>query len=198
MPRPRTGRAPAWVRSSSRSATPQSSEGRLDEAHRRLRQRCQAQVERLPELADAGAWIEWLEDWHQRSQRAFEPRESWPPYFESRGTIADALAEMDELFELVHELEARPLESGKTRAELPGELAREAADLGELEGSIERRLAAIGDRYGRIVEDIPAPAAADSPAKLQRVESLLRFLEATLGRFAASARVESQMLEVLR
>jgi DNA repair exonuclease SbcCD ATPase subunit len=175
-------------------------EARLQAAHARLRSRCGALVAKLPLLDGSGAegWVSWLDDWHHRHRRQFEQTADWQEYFSKRSTLAEALARIEPVVRQIHQLEVEEGELGIARSALPAEIAREEERIQELEAAVGERLQKIGGRYGRILEDLPEPAADDTAVRLEQIEGLLMNLETTLGRFAASARLESQMLEALQ
>jgi DNA repair exonuclease SbcCD ATPase subunit len=178
----------------------QELENRLQAAHDLLRSRCAALAAKLPLLDGSGAagWVSWLDGWHDRNRRPFEPRAEWQSYFEERWTLGEALARLEPCVRQIHQLEVEEGELGITRSSLPTEIVREEERIRQLETAISERLQQIGARYGRIVEDLPEPRADDMAARLEQIEGLLKNLEITLGRFAASARLESQMLEALQ
>jgi hypothetical protein len=170
--------------------------------------RCAAALGRLPLLAAAGrqGWLTWLEDWHRRSSRPFEARLDWRGHYGERNTVDDAMCLVEPAVELVRLLEvgsggeddAGNAEAGHPPcAVLPAEIEREGDALRRLEEVIASRIAKVRSVYQRIVADLPDPCAAGSLHQAQRLEGLLVSLEATLGRFAASARIERQMLEAL-
>jgi hypothetical protein len=164
-----------------------------------LRDRCEQAVAALPLLGQAALdeWLAWLEDWHRSSQRPFEPDPDWPRRFRSRTTIEDGLALVDPVLERLRRLEGGDSPPGMSGIDLAAEVEGQQAELRRLEEASAARLAAVAAVYGRIAADLPDPAGADSLAKLERIEGLLLFFEITLGRFAASARDERQMLEAL-
>lgn len=173
----------------------------LDTVHAELRDRCRTLAARLPALASEGsrAWAEWLEDWHHRHHRAFEPGTDWAEQIAERRIVASALEEtVRPLFEVIEELEITQGENGVPRTALGTEIEQEVARIRDLEQVIEGHLERGAPRFGQILIDLPRPGPEDSAAKLERIAGLLSFLEETLGRFAASARLERQMLEALR
>jgi hypothetical protein len=170
-----------------------------------LRARCEELLAGLPLLADPArlGWIAWLTDWQRLTQRAFEPQADWRLYFLERKTVDAAMSLASPVIERIRLLEIGiggeddPGTDLSSCNALPGEIERQQAELERLEREVAGRIAAVAPLYGRIVADLPDPAAAGSAHEIQRLEGLLIALEATLGRFAASARLERQMLEVL-
>jgi hypothetical protein len=170
-----------------------------------LRTRCEELLAGLPLLAEPArqGWIAWLSAWHQGTRRAFEPQADWALYYGERRTVDAAMAlaspavERIRLLELGDDGEDGPAGGLPAWQALPGEIARQQAELDRSEREVAARIAAVAPLYGRIVADLPDPFAAASLHQIQRLEGLLISLEATLGRFAASARMERQMLEVL-
>lgn len=175
-------------------------EAGLQAAHDRLRARCIDLASRLPLLtgSSAAGWVSWLEAWHQQLGRAFEPTADWQGYLSSRRAVNNALDQFEPVFQQIHELDVASGETGISRSELPAEIAREEARVRELEADFVTRSRQVGTRYGRILEDLPEPADGNSVAQLEQIADLLANLEATLGRFAASALLERQMLEALQ
>ena len=176
-------------------------ESRLQAAHDRLRARCAALVAKLPLLDGSGAqgWVSWLDGWHRSHGRAFDSQPDWQAYFaERRGMLDDALAQIAPSIQQIHQLEVEEGELGVARSALPAEIAREEEGVRELEAADAARLQRIGARYGQVLEDLPQPAAEDTAVRLEQIEGLLANLESSLGRFAASARLERQMLEALQ
>jgi hypothetical protein len=171
-----------------------------------LRFQCEELLAGLPLLAEPArrGWIAWLTDWHQLTQRAFEPQADWRVYYGERGTVAAAVSlaspavERIRLLEVGEDGEEVAPDAGLLSCEaLSGKIEREQAEIDGLQRQVAGRIAAVAPLYGRIVADLPDPFAAGSPHEMQRLEGLLISLEATLGRFTASARMERQMLEVL-
>jgi len=160
--------------------------------------RCEALIARLPLLGAPAlqGWLAWLEGWHRDSLRPFEPQADWARYFAARNTAEEAFALVEPLLAQIQLLDVGEAGEGLGRAAIPAEMERKSAALRGFEADLAARLAAAGD-YGRIAADLPDPAQTDSLAKMERLEGLLQSLEATLGRFAASARIERQMLEAL-
>ena len=171
-----------------------------------LRNQSEELIAGLPLLGDPAlqGWIGWLTSWHRLTQRAFEPQADWRLYYGDRKTVDAALAlvspalEGIRLLEVGDDRDASGLEAPLSACNaVSGEIEREEAELDRLKREVAGRTAAVGPRYGRIVADLPDPFAAVVAHEIQRLEGLLISLEATLGRFAASARMERQMLEVL-
>jgi len=176
-------------------------ERRLDAAQRELRERCRTLAMRLPALANEGsrAWVEWLEDWHHRHGRAFEPGTRWAEHIDERNLAAAALEEtVLPLLGAIDELEVTQGDIGVPRSALGAEIEQEIGRIRALEAVIADYLERGASRFGQILDDLPRPGMEDSAAKLERIAGLLAFLEETLGRFAASARLEGQMLEALQ
>ncbi|HEX4955386.1 MAG TPA: hypothetical protein VF017_18500 [Thermoanaerobaculia bacterium] len=176
-------------------------ESRLDAALAALRERCRTLVARLPSLANEGSrtWVEWLEDWHHRHHRAFEPGTRWAEHIAERNVAAAALEEtVRPLLGAIDELEITQGDNGVPRNALGAEIEKEIARIRELEVVMAGHLERGAPRFGQILDDLPRPGLEDSAARLERVEGLLAFLEETLGRFAASAWIERQMLEALQ
>jgi hypothetical protein len=161
--------------------------------------RCEQAVTALPLLSQPAqeAWLAWLEEWHRASQRPFEPDADWRRHFQARTTVEDALFLVDPAIERIQRLEPGDSASGAAGIDLAAEVERQRAELRGLEEASAAGVAAAAAAYGRIAADLPDPAGADSLAKLERVEGMLLFIETALGRFAASARSERQMLEAL-
>lgn len=176
-------------------------ERRLDAAHGELRQRCRTLAVRLPSLVNEGyrTWVEWLEEWHHGHHRAFEPGTHWEEHFAERPIAAAALEKIvHPLLVTIEELEITQGENGVPRTALGTEIEQELGRIRELETVIAKHMERGAPRFGQILDDLPRPGMEDSAAKLEKVSSLLSFLEETLGRFAASARTERQMLETLQ
>jgi hypothetical protein len=164
-----------------------------------LGERCRQLIDRLPLLEPAALqdWLAWLEDWHRRTGRPFGPVPDWQAHFASRPAVDDAMDLVDPVLDLIERLDVGVEGDGLGYAAIPAEIERVQAELGALETAVATRLAAVAPIYGRIVQDLPDPGGADSSTKLERIEALLLYLEGKLGSFAASARIERQVLETL-
>jgi hypothetical protein len=172
----------------------------VEDAHDRLRARCADLVAALPLLTSSGGtgWVSWLADWYQQHGRPFEPAADWHEDLLSRRVVDDALTQIAPILQQIQELEVASDVMGIARAVLPAEIAREQAQLQQLDADLTSRARQAGSRYGRILEDLPQPPANGSVVQLRQIEGILIHLEATLSRFAASAALERQMLEALQ
>jgi DNA repair exonuclease SbcCD ATPase subunit len=165
----------------------------------RLKEHCRELIDRLPLLETPAleAWFAWLESWHRSTQRPFGPVADWQAHFETRPAVDDAMDLIAPILADIERLDVGSGEEGFGYAAIPAEIGRAQEELSRLETEVATRLAAVAPIYGRIVQDLPDPGSADSATKLERIEALLLYLEGKLGSFAASARIERQMLETL-
>ena len=166
-----------------------------------LSSRCGELVTRLPSLTADGAsrWAAWLVAWHRDHGVAFDDAGDWQAYFAAlRHGIADALEDLEPTLALLHQIEIPTDAGGIAYAEVADGLESARTSAAALDGSFLARRAAIGQRYGRIVDDLPTPPPDGSLSQLHQITQLLAYLDKTLARFAVSARVETQMLEGLQ
>jgi hypothetical protein len=171
-----------------------------EQADGALRERCASLIPGLPVLSRQGEaqWISWIEGRLVEAGLAFEPAADWREELDFRELDEKALALLAPLCGTIADLEVASSDLAVARASLPAAIQREQEALDRLTADLSLRASQAGSRYGRILEDLPQPPAEDSPERLEQIEGILTYVEATLGRFAVSALLEEQMLEALQ
>ena len=156
--------------------------------------RCRGLASQLPPQAGLlhAGWAAWISE--QLRARGLSMDRRPEPRAQARHLLPSAQKRLRPLLEALARAEALPQAD-----DVPiGEEKEPGARLAELEAAIQARLAALGDRAGRAVLDLPdALDHRGQVGRLELVHAVLGHLELTYGRYAASAALESQMLETL-
>lgn len=165
-----------------------------------VRARCEKTRLDLPLLDSSAAkeWLSWLETWHSRSGRAFEPNKDWHRYFKGRKVYDSAIEELlQPVLSQIEALEQDEMVAGPAGRDLAEEANTRDRQIVELEASLREQVGLLGSDCGRVLADLPDPTGIEDEALLAAMERLLEHLARVLGRYAASARLESSTLEAL-
>jgi len=158
--------------------------------------KCRALGESLTSNEDAGleSWALWLRAHHASHKHV------WAPGQQARTKLVEhgAVARADEICERLIALAAQ-LGSDEEIAEISEDdvevRCRSLAHDAERLRDDLRSFSAEPDRDLQIVRDLPDPYKGKTGPELQEMHHVLTFLAALLGRYAASAALETQMLE---
>ena len=163
-----------------------------------LEAQCLKQAQALPTRGEEGAlaWAQWLRGWYASRGIPWNRAQNREEALRQNSAVQDTLRGLVEpLVSIQQQLDKA---TGGER-ELERVLSSQDARIRELRDESEAIAHDLLRSAGplRVVNDIPDPSAAQTSRQLHQIHEVLRFYESILGRYAASAVLEAQMLSTL-